>query len=196
VLGVKIMDGRGEVLSFGGQVMKNVAGYDVSRLMAGSLGTLAIILEASLKALPVPMTETTLELELPEDKAIETLNKWAAGPFRSARAPGPGARSGCASRRECRGGRRAGKNRRRTRRPRARRTLLDGIREQTDPFFRNNAPLWRISVPSAAPRSSFPASRSSSGAERCAGFARRPTLAPSAKRRSARRPRYAVSRRR
>src|SRR5882672_10349624 len=49
VLGVKIMDGRGEVLAFGGQVMKNVAGYDVSRLMAGSLGTLGIILEVSLK---------------------------------------------------------------------------------------------------------------------------------------------------
>src|SRR6266705_3257811 len=48
VLGVKIMDGRGEVLGFGGQVMKNVAGYDVSRLMAGSLGTLGIILEVSL----------------------------------------------------------------------------------------------------------------------------------------------------
>src|SRR5882672_3894532 len=52
VLGVKVMDGRGEVLTFGGQVMKNVAGYDVSRLMAGSLGTLGIILEVSLKALP------------------------------------------------------------------------------------------------------------------------------------------------
>src|SRR3982074_331142 len=54
VLGVKIMDGRGDVLSFGGQVMKNVAGYDVSRLMAGSLGTLAVILEASPQALPGP----------------------------------------------------------------------------------------------------------------------------------------------
>ncbi|HYS51483.1 MAG TPA: glycolate oxidase subunit GlcE, partial [Burkholderiales bacterium] len=60
VLGVKIMDGRGEVLAFGGQVMKNVAGYDVSRLMAGSLGTLGIILEVSLKALPRPAAEATL----------------------------------------------------------------------------------------------------------------------------------------
>jgi len=69
VLGVKIMDGRGDVLSFGGQVMKNVAGYDVSRLMAGSLGTLGIVLEASLKVLPLPVAEATLRLELPEDRS-------------------------------------------------------------------------------------------------------------------------------
>src|SRR5260370_7797019 len=81
VLGVKIMDGGGEVLAFGGQVMKNVAGYDVSRLMAGSLGTLGIILEVSLKALPLPAAEATLRLELPEDKAIETFNKWGGKPL-------------------------------------------------------------------------------------------------------------------
>src|SRR5258707_15892787 len=81
VLGVKIMDGRGEVLAFGGQVMKNVAGYDVSRLMAGSLGTLGIILEVSLKALPRPAAEATLRLELPQDKAIETLKKWGGKPL-------------------------------------------------------------------------------------------------------------------
>jgi glycolate oxidase FAD binding subunit len=52
VLGAVLMDGRGEVLRFGGQVMKNVAGYDVSRLLAGSLGTLGLILEVSLKVLP------------------------------------------------------------------------------------------------------------------------------------------------
>src|SRR5213596_1290323 len=81
VLGVKIMDGRGEVLAFGGRVMKNVAGYDVSRLMAGSLGTLGIILEVSLKALPLPAAEATLRLELPEDKAIEQLNRWGGKPL-------------------------------------------------------------------------------------------------------------------
>ena len=54
VLGAVLMDGRGEVLHFGGQVMKNVAGYDVSRLLAGSLGTLGLILEVSLKVLPQP----------------------------------------------------------------------------------------------------------------------------------------------
>src|SRR5689334_15304107 len=76
VLGTKLMDGRGQVLAFGGQVMKNVAGYDVSRLLAGSLGTLGIVLEVSLKALPLPVAEASLRLELPEAKAVEQLNRW------------------------------------------------------------------------------------------------------------------------
>jgi glycolate oxidase FAD binding subunit len=161
VLGVKIMDGRGEVLSFGGQVMKNVAGYDVSRLIAGSLGTLGIILEVSLKALPLPTSEATLRLELPEDKAIETLNKWGGRPVpisASAWTGGElgvrlsGAAAAVAAAREKIGG-----------------ELVDaaqgerfwtGIREQTDPFFRssieNGAPLWRISVPSATPPLKLP----------------------------------------
>ena len=62
VLGCKIIDGKGDVLSFGGQVMKNVAGYDVSRLMAGSMGTLGVILEVSLKVLPAPVASRTLRL--------------------------------------------------------------------------------------------------------------------------------------
>lgn len=65
VLGVKLINGRGEHLSFGGQVMKNVAGYDVSRLQAGALGTLGVMTEVSLKVLPVPATELTLSRELP-----------------------------------------------------------------------------------------------------------------------------------
>ena len=74
VLGVRMLDGRGDDLTFGGQVMKNVAGYDVSRPMAGSLGTLGLILEVSLKVLPLPFAEETLKLELPQDKALELLN--------------------------------------------------------------------------------------------------------------------------
>jgi glycolate oxidase FAD binding subunit len=156
VLGVKIMDGRGDALSFGGQVMKNVAGYDVSRLMAGSLGTLGLILEASLKALPLPVAEATLRLELPEDKTIETLNKWGGKPLpisASAWSGGElglrlsGAGAAVKAAREKIGG-----------------ELIDaaqgerfwaGIREQTGPFFgspvENAAPLWRISVPSTTP---------------------------------------------
>ena len=65
VLGVKLVDGRGQALAFGGQVMKNVAGYDVSRLVAGSLGTLGLIAEVSLKLAPRPPTEATLRLEPP-----------------------------------------------------------------------------------------------------------------------------------
>ena len=156
VLGVKIMDGRGDALSFGGQVMKNVAGYDVSRLIAGSLGTLGLILEASLKALPVPVTVATVKLELPEDKAIETLNKWGGKPLPISASAWTGGELGLrlsgagaavkAARGKIGGG------------------LIDaaqaehfwaGIREQTDPFFgspvENAAPLWRISVPSTTP---------------------------------------------
>ena len=63
VLGVKMLDGHGQVLRFGGQVMKNVAGYDVSRLLAGSLGTLGLILEVSLKVMPHPPSEKTLRFD-------------------------------------------------------------------------------------------------------------------------------------
>ncbi len=72
VLGAKLLDGKGDVLTFGGQVMKNVAGYDVSRLLAGSLGTLGLLLEVSVKVLPKPFAETTLCLELPEIDALRS----------------------------------------------------------------------------------------------------------------------------
>ncbi len=75
VLGVKIINGRGEILHFGGEVMKNVAGYDVSRLMVGSMGTLGILLEVSLKVLPVPKKTMTLVFETAIDKAVQTCSK-------------------------------------------------------------------------------------------------------------------------
>jgi glycolate oxidase FAD binding subunit len=81
VLGVKLVDGRGRALVFGGQVMKNVAGYDLARLAAGSLGTLGLIAEASLKVLPVPACEFSLELELSEASALEAMNRWASQPL-------------------------------------------------------------------------------------------------------------------
>jgi glycolate oxidase FAD binding subunit len=81
VLGAVLMDGRGEVLRFGGQVMKNVAGYDVSRLLAGSLGTLGLILEVSLKVLPVPLREASLRFEMAEIDALARLNEWAGQPL-------------------------------------------------------------------------------------------------------------------
>ena len=76
VLGVKMLNGRGELLVFGGQVMKNVAGYDLSRLMAGSMGTLGLILEASLKVLPFARTEASLRFELEQQTALDALHRW------------------------------------------------------------------------------------------------------------------------
>ena len=81
MLGVQILNGRAELLTFGGQVMKNVAGYDVSRLMAGSMGTLGVITEVSLKVLPVPPAEATLRFFLDEATALRKLNEWAGQPL-------------------------------------------------------------------------------------------------------------------
>jgi glycolate oxidase FAD binding subunit len=81
VLGVTLLNGRGEVLTFGGQVAKNVAGYDVSRLVVGSLGILGIICEASLKVLPVPRATATLCFDCDEGRALERLTGWASRPL-------------------------------------------------------------------------------------------------------------------
>ena len=152
VLGTKVMDGRGQVLSFGGQVMKNVAGYDVSRLMAGSLGTLGVILEASLKVLPLPVAEATLRLELPEGRAIEQLNRWGGKPLPiSASAWNDGTvsirLSGAAAAVEEARAKIGGVNVEEIQAAK----FWSGMREQTDRFFRNDAPLWRISVPPTTP---------------------------------------------
>ena len=76
VLGASVMDGKGEILHFGGQVMKNVAGYDVSRMLAGSMGCLGLLLDVSIKVLPKPFAETTLAFAMSESDAIEQLNTW------------------------------------------------------------------------------------------------------------------------
>jgi glycolate oxidase FAD binding subunit len=81
VLGVRMIDGTGQPLRFGGQVIKNVAGYDVSRLMAGALGTLGLITEVSLKVLPKPVAETTLQFEMDEAATILKMNQWAGQPL-------------------------------------------------------------------------------------------------------------------
>jgi glycolate oxidase FAD binding subunit len=77
-LGVKMINGRGEVLRFGGQVMKNVAGYDVSRLMVGAQGTLGVLLDISLKVLPRPACERTVFIDMNDTVAIEVMC-WLAG---------------------------------------------------------------------------------------------------------------------
>jgi glycolate oxidase FAD binding subunit len=81
VLGIRMFDGRGEDLNFGGRVMKNVAGFDVARLMSGALGTLGILTEVSLKCLPLPRTEATRSFEMSADEAIRRVNEWGGQPF-------------------------------------------------------------------------------------------------------------------
>jgi glycolate dehydrogenase FAD-binding subunit len=81
LLGVTMLDGRGEILQFGGQVMKNVAGYDVSRLLAGSWGVLGVILEVSLKVVPVARMTATLSFDCGEPDALRLLQSWAAQPL-------------------------------------------------------------------------------------------------------------------
>ena len=81
VLGCRMINGRGEIVQFGGQVMKNVAGYDVSRLMAGSLGTLGILLDISLKVLPRPASRLSLKFDMQEEAAIKSIRQWAGQPL-------------------------------------------------------------------------------------------------------------------
>ncbi len=148
VLGLKLVDGRGEVLSFGGQVMKNVAGYDVSRLVAGSLGTLGLIAEVSLKLAPRPQAEATLRLEMPQARALEAMNRWAGQPLPiSATAWHDGELtvrlSGSAAGVRAAAAKVGGAA--------VDAAFWTGIREQSDAFFSGPEPLWRISVPSTSP---------------------------------------------
>ena len=82
VLGVRMINGQGQDLTFGGQVMKNVAGYDVSRLLAGSWGTLGLITEVSLKVLPVAPGEATLMCTgIAQGPALDLLHRWGGQPL-------------------------------------------------------------------------------------------------------------------
>jgi glycolate oxidase FAD binding subunit len=81
VLGAQLLNGRAELLTFGGQVMKNVAGYDVSRIMAGAMGTLGLLVEVSVKVLPVAPAEATLRFEMDQPAALDALNRWGGQPL-------------------------------------------------------------------------------------------------------------------
>ena len=151
VLGVKIMDGEGRVLKFGGEVIKNVAGFDVSRLMTGSLGTLGLILEVSLKVMPLPVGDATLRFEMPQAQALDAMNRWAGQPLPLAAGSWQdgvltlhlsGAQAAVAS--ACRklGGELLAAA--------AATEFWQGLREQSAEFFAGDAPLWRMSVPSVA----------------------------------------------
>ena len=81
VLGTQLLNGRAELLTFGGQVMKNVAGYDVSRVMAGAMGTLGVLVEVSLKVLPMAPAEATLCFDMDQAQALSQLNRWGGQPL-------------------------------------------------------------------------------------------------------------------
>ena len=81
ILGATVVNGRGEVLSFGGQVIKNVAGYDVSRLLAGSMGSLGVIAEVSLKVMPMAPATATVRFEIDQATALKRLNEWGGQPL-------------------------------------------------------------------------------------------------------------------
>lgn len=81
VLGAQFINGQAEWLTFGGQVMKNVAGYDISRALAGSMGTLGVITHLSLKVLPVAPAEATLVFKLGQHDALEQLHRWGGQPL-------------------------------------------------------------------------------------------------------------------
>jgi glycolate oxidase FAD binding subunit len=81
VLGAGVLNGRAEVLHFGGSVMKNVAGFDLSRLMVGSMGTLGVILDVTLKVMPQPVATATLRMDMQEAEALAQVNQWAAQPL-------------------------------------------------------------------------------------------------------------------
>ncbi|HTN49121.1 MAG TPA: glycolate oxidase subunit GlcE [Burkholderiaceae bacterium] len=150
VLGASMIDGRGELLSFGGRVMKNVAGYDMARVLAGSLGTLGVLVDVSLKVLPRPVAELTLAFDIDEAAAIRQLNEWGGQPLpisASAWCKGElhirlsGARAAVDAARARLGGR-----------------AIDGadawwsdLREQRHSFFAGSGPLWRLAVPPTTP---------------------------------------------
>lgn len=150
VLGVELIDGRGERLRFGGKVIKNVAGFDVSRLMGGSLGTLGLLTEVTLKTVPCPRTECTLRFELDQPAALESMARWATRPLPisatvwhegllSVRLSG--AESAVRGARQNLGGEViAGAD-----------SYWEDVREQRLEFFMAARELWRVALPAHAP---------------------------------------------
>ena len=150
VLGARLLDAHGELLRFGGEVMKNVAGFDVARLLCGSLGILGVITEVSLKVLPLPRAQVTLRLALSAPEALRAFNRWAAEPVPlSAAAWHEGAAwirlSGAApavhAASTYMGGEAVDAH--------LAHHFWQGLRDMTLPCF-TPQPLWRVSVPTSA----------------------------------------------
>jgi glycolate oxidase FAD binding subunit len=153
VLGTRVITGLGKHLRFGGEVMKNVAGYDLSRLMAGSYGSLGVITEVSLKVLPKPRQALSISLEMDSDRALSNLAQWGQQPLPISAACHDGqllhlrlegGEGSVAAAHDRLGG-----------------ELLDSsywedLNEHRLSFFDEGQPLWRLSVPHNTPRLSLP----------------------------------------
>jgi glycolate oxidase FAD binding subunit len=153
VLGTRVITGQGKLLRFGGEVMKNVAGYDLSRLMAGSHGCLGLITEVSLKVLPKPRQCLSISLELDIERALLHLAQWGQQPLPISAACHDGSRlhlrleggeGSVAAAHERLGGERLDA------------TYWDDLNEQRLSFFDEDQPLWRLSLPHNTPRLSLP----------------------------------------
>ncbi|MEA3116902.1 MAG: glycolate oxidase binding subunit [Paraburkholderia sp.] len=147
VLGCRVITGHAKHLRFGGQVMKNVAGYDVSRLLAGSFGCLGLITEVSLKVLPKPRATLDLALEMPAAEALRKLADW--------RGEGVPLAGACHADGMLRLRLEGGEGSIRAARERLGGEVLDGafwaaLRALRLPFFARPEPLWRLSVPASA----------------------------------------------
>ena len=153
VLGTRIITGRGKHLRFGGEVMKNVAGYDLSRLMTGSYGSLGIITEVSLKVLPKPRACLSLSLEMTGEQALQRLAEWGQQPLPISAA--------CHDGRQLRLRLEGGEGSVAAAHDRLGGELIDssfwaGLNEQRLGFFDEDQPLWRLSVPLNTPPLNLP----------------------------------------
>lgn len=157
VLGTRILNGRAEVLRFGGEVMKNVAGYDVPRLMSGAFGTLGVLLDISLKVMPAPVARETRVFACDAPEALERLRRWALRPLPIDASCHYGERlwvrvSGSWRGVEAAGARLGGERLD----AEAACALWQEIREQRHAFFATAQPLWRLSLPAETPALDLP----------------------------------------
>ncbi len=152
VLGARIVNGAGDDLRFGGRVIKNVAGYDVSRLMCGALGTLGILTDLSFKVLPKPVSEVSLRFQFDEATAIRRFNEWSGQPLPisatswhdgEATLRLSGTHAGVAAAKTKLGGDIMDTE--------AATEFWQALRDQRHAFFQGVAPLWRLSLPSTTP---------------------------------------------
>jgi glycolate oxidase FAD binding subunit len=156
VLGARVLNGKGEILRFGGEVMKNVAGYDVSRLMTGAMGTLGVLLDISLKVLPVPAKQMTLVFNSSADSALKQFNAWSGKPLPISAAACDGERayvrlSGAATAVDAAAETLSG-----TPMDEDADFWRDKLGEQEHAFFQGDQPLWRVSLPSSTPDGVLP----------------------------------------